>query len=140
LALATFLHLLRPARAQEHRALRGYRAEAEELASRVGAMFAEWVRTREIEPDNGRLANIAAVNRWELLRMATDAEQLEPPRAVRSIHNEMHNAVLGSARAFQLLANGYRSHSSDAVCDGQALLVTTVEEIGQLVGQLQARF
>jgi len=51
----------------------------------------------------------------------------------------VHNAVLGSARACQLLANGYRGHKSDAVCDGQALLLESVADINALVDQLQIR-
>jgi hypothetical protein len=56
------------------------------------------------------------------------------------VHRDVLNAVVGAARACQLLANGYRSHKSEAVCDGQALLVETVNEIDDLVGQLQMRF
>ena len=56
------------------------------------------------------------------------------------MHRDVQNAVIGSARACQLLANGYRFHKSEAVCDGQALLVETVANITDLVAQLQMRF
>jgi hypothetical protein len=94
---------------------------------------------REVESDYARLANAAAVNRWELLRMAHDLEQLEQPRSLSSLHREVHNALIGSARACQLLANGYRFHKSEAVCDGQALLVETVDDMGELLVQIQTR-
>jgi len=139
-ALATFLHLLRPHSLHEQRAQRLYRARAQQLASRVRAVFDDWVAVREVEPDNSRLANSAAVNRWELMRLVREVDGLEPPRSLAGVHRDVLNAVVGAARACQLLANGYRSHKSVAVCDGQALLVETVNEIDELVGQLQMRF
>jgi len=44
-----------------------------------------------------------------------------------------------NARACQLLANGYRFHKSEAVCDGQALLVETVGDIADLLTQIRTR-
>jgi hypothetical protein len=138
-ALATFLQLLRPQTLQEQRAIRGYRAQVQQMADRLQAIFDEWGALREVEPDNSRLANAAAVNRWELMRMARAADQLEPPRALSNLHRDVQNAVVGCARACQLLANGYRFHKSDAVCDGQALLVETVTDIADLLAQIQTR-
>lgn len=139
MALATFLQLLRPTNLQEQRARRLYRAEVQQIAIRMQSVFDEWLALREVEPDNTQLANAAAVNRWELMRLAKSAEHLDPPRGFASIHRDVQNAVLGSARACQLLANGYRVHKSEAVCDGQALLVETVADINALVAQLQMR-
>jgi len=102
-------------------------------------MFDEWGALREVEADNARLANAAAVNRWELMRLAHDVEQLEPPRSLVNLHRDVHNAVIGCARACQLLANGYRFHKSEAVCDGQALLVETVDDIADLRTLIQTR-
>ena len=110
------------------------------MADRVRAIFDDWGTLREVESDNARLANAAAVNRWELMRMAREVEQLEPPRSLSSVHRDVHNATVGCARACQLLANGYRFHKSEAVCDGQALLVETVQNITALAAQLQMRF
>jgi hypothetical protein len=139
LALGTFLQLLRLQPLQEQRTQRAYSAEVEQLAERLRQIFDDWVALREIEPDNARLANAAAVNRWELMRLAKRSESLEPPRPLASTKRDIHEAVLASARACQLLANGYRFHKSEAVCDGQALLVETVQELGTLVAQLQLR-
>ena len=102
-------------------------------------IFDDWLKLREVEADYGQLANAAAVNRWELMRLAREAEQFSPPRSIMSLHRDIHNAVIGGARACQLLANGYRSHMSEAVCDGQMLLLETVTEINELVAQLQMR-
>jgi len=138
-ALATFLHLLRPTSLQEQRAQRAYRSEVQQIASRLQGIFEDWLALREVESDNAVLANAAAVNRWELMRLARTAEHLEAPRSWAGVHRDVHNAVLGSARACQLLANGYRVHKSVVVCDGQALLVESVGEINGLVEQLQLR-
>ena len=140
MALATFLQRLRPHTLHEQRAERTYRARAQQLVSRVRAVFDDWIAVREVEPDNSRLANAAAVNRWELMRLVREAEALEPPRSLTALHREVVNAVSGAARACQLLASGYRSHKSVAVCDGQALLLDTVNAIDDLVGRLQMRF
>ena len=73
-------------------------------------------------------------------RAAQEVEALDPPRSLAGVHRDVQNAVISAARACQLLANGYRFHKSEAVCDGQALLVDTVQEFGELVAQLQMRF
>jgi hypothetical protein len=109
------------------------------MADRLQAIFDEWSALREVESDYARLANAAAVNRWELMRMARDAHQLKPPRSLANVHRDVQNAVVGCARACQLLANGYRFHKSEAVCDGQALLVETVADIADLLSQIQTR-
>ena len=140
MALATFLQLLRPPGLEEQRARRLYGARAQQLASRMRAIFDEWMATRELEPDSGRLANTAAVYRWELLRLAREVESMDPPRSLGGVHRDVLNTIVGAARACQLLANGYRFHKSEAVCDGQALLLETVEEIAERVAQLQMRF
>jgi len=140
LALGSILHLLRPHTLHEQRAQRAYRAEVDRIAGRMRTALDDWVRLRELEPDNMRLANAAAVNRWELMRLANEAEQLEPPRLLASIHREVHEAVISAAHACQLLANGYRFYKSEAVCDGQALLIESVQNISALAAQLQMRF
>jgi hypothetical protein len=139
LALAAFLQLLRSNTLQERRAQRLYRTEVLQMATRVQSIFDEWLSRREVQPDNAQLANAAAVNRWELMRLLKAAEGLEPPRSLASVHRDVQNALVGSARACQLLANGYRVYKSEAVCDGQALLVETVADLNELVSQLELR-
>jgi hypothetical protein len=139
MALADFLQLWKPQTLQQQRAQRLYMGRVQEIAARVCDVFETWNTLREVEPDNERLANAAAVNRWELMRLSKDAEHLVPPRTMLGTQRDLHNAVLGAARACQLLANGYRSHKSEAVCDGQALLVEVVGDVNVLVEQLQMR-
>jgi hypothetical protein len=138
-ALATFLQLLRPPSLEEQRAQRLYRAEAERISNRLRVIFDNWLSLREVESDNFQLANAAAVYRWEVMRIVKETERLEPSRSMSAMHRDVQNALVGAARACQLLANGYRFHKSEAVCDGQALLVETVADISELVAQLQMR-
>lgn len=139
MALATFLQLLRPTNLQEQRAQRLYHSELQQIASRVQAIFDDWLTLREHESENAELANGAAVSRWELMRLVKSTEMLAPPRSLAGLHRDVQNAVIGSARACQLLANGYRGHKSEAVCDGQALLVETVADLNALLDQLRLR-
>ena len=131
------LHWIRPNTAEARRAERLFRAEALRIARQLRSILDRWASVREIEPDNDRLANAAAVNRWELLRLAQDAEQLQAPRPWAATSRELREALTSSARACQLLANGYRSHKSEAVCDGQALLLDTLVSLDRLHQQLQ---
>lgn len=139
MALAPFLHLLRPTSLDEQHAQRNYRAEVEAIATRIRTIYDEWLALRERESDNFELANAAAVHRWELMRLVGSAEQLTPPRSLLGVHRDLQSAVSGSARACQLLANGYRGHKSEAVCDGQALLVDSVANLSALLDQLTLR-
>jgi hypothetical protein len=138
-ALATFLQSLRPTSVEEQRLQRAYRAEVEKLATRVREIYDEWLVLREHESDNFELANAAAVHRWELMRLSRSLDELAAPRSWTGVHRDLQNAVAGTARACQLLANGYRGHKSVVVCDGQALLVESVADLSALLDQLTMR-
>jgi hypothetical protein len=139
LAIATFLQLLRPQSLEDQHAIRVYQGHVQTIATQVRQVFDSWVALREIEPDYARLANTAAVNRWELMRLAKQTERLQAPRPLTGAHRHILAAVSSSARACQLLANGYRFHKSEAICDGQALLVETVQELDELLLNVDSR-
>jgi hypothetical protein len=136
-AFATLLQRLRPTSTQEQHAQHQYRAEAQHFVARVQSICDNWLRVRETESDNGQLANAAAVSRWELMRLAGSLEHLSPPRSLAGVHRAVQEVLLNSARACQMLANGYRGHKAEVVCDGQALLLEMVAEINGLRGRLQ---
>jgi hypothetical protein len=133
------LHRLRPRGLEQQREEHAYAVEAHRIAARLREVFDAWLNLREVESDYAQLANSAAVYRWDLMRLASQAERLQPPRSLAATQRELHNAVVGAARACQLLANGYRFHKTEAVCDGQALLIETVAVISELVDQLETR-
>lgn len=138
-ALAGLLHLRRSQTIEEQRAEQAYAGEARDAVLHVRQIFDRWVELREVEPDNARLANAAAVNRWDLMRLAAHLEQLSVPRSLAGAHRNLHSHILNCARANQLLANGYRFHKSEAVCDGQALLVEAADALAALVNDFQLR-
>jgi hypothetical protein len=116
-----------------------FRADATRLVNRLRVLFDEWGTLREVVPEYDRLGNVAAVNRWELMRLARESEQLHSPRSMNGVQRELHEALTSAARAWQLLANGYRFHKSEAVCDGQALLIDTLAQVDGLIEQMQMR-
>ena len=138
MAIATFLQLLRPRTIEDQHAQRVYRGHVVEAVGQIRQTFNNWVALRQIEPDYARLANTAAVNRWELMRLVERIDRLQPPRALNSAHRAMLTTVTASARACQLLAVGYRFHKSEAICDGQALLLETVHDLDDLIVRVDA--
>jgi hypothetical protein len=137
--LALLKRIRAPHRAEGH-ALGAYRVHVLDLARRVGDVCEAWDGLRQFEPDNARLANMAAVNRWELLRLLRQLQRRRAPRMVRSLHRDLSDALSDAARAWQLLANGYRFYKSEAVCDGQALLVDAAAAVQGISQELQARW
>lgn len=137
MAFATLLQRLRPTSLPDDSAHHAYCTEAQPFITRLQTIIEDWLRLREIESDNSELANAAAVSRWELMRLAGSLDELSPPRSFAKVHRAAHEALLTSARAYQLLANGYRGHKSEVVCDGQALLLQMMTEINALRGRLE---
>ncbi len=120
--------------------LGAYRVRVLEAAERLSRACDAWDGLRQIEPDNARLANMAAVNRWELVRLLRQLERLHVPSVVGKLHAELAAALHDAARAWQMLANGYRSHKSEAVCDGQALLVEAAAAVQVISHELETRW
>ena len=128
-----------PNRADAH-VLGAYRVRVLDAAEHVRRACEAWDGVRQVEPDNARLANMAAVNRWELVRLLRQLERLHVPRVVSRLHGDFADALSDAARAWQLLANGYRSHKSEAVCDGQALLVEAAAAVQGITQELETRW
>ena len=120
-------------------ALTRYRVQASDLIRRVREILDAWAQLREIEPEAPRLANVAAVNRWELLRLSQQADQLVAPRGAGDVPRQLAPCIADAARGFQLLASGYRSHKSEAVCDGQTLVFDSLAALQDLSRRLESR-
>lgn len=120
---------LRPVSAEQLAALDRYRTTVANVARQAQGMRQEWLALAQIESDAERLANAAAVNRWRLARLGERLRQEAAPRLGCGADRAVQRALSSAARAFQLLANGYRFHKSDAVCDGQTLLVECVDQL-----------
>ncbi len=129
MSLGTLLRRLRPPSAEDLAALSRYLAHVREPLARVRANHDGWMDLREYEHELERLANTAAVNRWELLRLAEQLTHVEPPKLAATAHRATLDALAEAARACQLLANGHRFHKSEAACDGQVQLAESVATI-----------
>lgn len=130
-ALKGFLRRLRRPDAAEVAALRAYESDVGPALDRLHALHDEWLEATREDIDQARLANRAAVSRWEAGRLSEELEQrTERLAAVEDEHRRVAAEVRDAARAFQLLAHGTRFHKADAVCDGQVLLVGAVERLG----------
>ena len=138
--MLALLKRIRPPRPADASAVRAYRVHVQELAGRVRQACDAWDGLRQIEPDNARLANTAAVNRWELVRLLGQFEGLGVPRPVRNLHRDLAAALGDAARAWQLLATGYRFYKSEVVCDGQALLVEAATAVQGISEELEPRW
>ena len=137
--LTSFLERIGSPRRADAHVLGAYRVRVLAAADHVRRACEAWDGLRQIEPDNARLANTAAVNRWELVRLLRQLERVHVPSMLTRLHNQLAEALNDAARAWQLLANGYRSHKSQAVCDGQALLVEAAAAVQVLSQELETR-
>jgi hypothetical protein len=69
------------------------------------------------------------VYRWELARLAASVEEIVPPTHARRSGREISTAFGDAVRGCQLLATGHRFHKSETVCEGQTLLVESVDHV-----------
>jgi hypothetical protein len=139
LRFSALLNRFRPPSDADLHSVTLYRATAHDVSARLRSICQAWDGLRQIEPDYTRLANTAAVNRWTTMRQAHQLERLTVPRALTTLHRDLSAALDDAARAWQLLANGYRSYKSEAVCDGQALLVDAAAAVEGISQALEAR-
>jgi hypothetical protein len=89
---------------------------------RAEHLYHEWFEQVSLFVDNEKLANAAAIHRWETATMGQRLARLEAPPLLARPHAELVAALRLASRAAQLLSNGSRFHSAGAVCDGQTLL------------------
>jgi hypothetical protein len=135
---SAIIQRLRPATTEQLLALADYERQASNVVDRVRTIGGEWHALTQLESDFERLGNAAAVNRWELARLIERLQQEPPPPLAATADRHIQIALHEQARAFHLLANGHRSHKSEAVCDGQAMLVQALADLDDAHKQLTA--
>jgi len=106
----------------EPEAVEDYRAAILPLLERAERLYQQWLEDVETVSDSERLANIASTQSWELATLSERLQACTPPEALAGTHAKCTEAFRLTRRAGQLLSTGYRYHSSDALCDGHALL------------------
>ena len=99
-----------------------YAAAVLHLADRAEALYHAWFEHTALVSDSEKLANAAAIHRWEAATLARKLEQIAPPAELAHDHGRLLGAVELARRAAQLLSSGSRYHNANAVCEGQMLL------------------
>lgn len=104
-----------------------YGEAAGPMVEQLGALYRRWRDDLELDAPDDDLANSASIRRWEAAGLRGRLLDVEPPPALARLHAELIGLTENTARAAQLLSNGYRFHSSRARCDGQALMLEAEE-------------
>lgn len=136
--IGTLLRRLRGPSQEDLLALRAYREAVEPSLDRLRAVRDEWLALSRDVGDQEWVANTAAKARWELARLGQRAAEIHAPTLADTSHRDLLRALNDAARGCQLLATGTRSHKSEAVCDGQALLVEAAEAADRIGRGLDA--
>ena len=136
----SLLQRLRPLPPEQALALERYRQQSARVIDEVRRLSDDWLDLTQYESEAERLANVAAVHRWTLARTGERHRQELPPRLAAHVHRALQQAIVDATRAFQLLANGHRSHTLDAICDGQSLLGEAVAAIDSASKQLNSLY
>ena len=102
--------------------LAAYAAIVEPILDRAERLYGQWFEQAALFVNSEKLANAAAIHRWQIATMKQAVERATPPPALASAHAELIRALQVASRAAQLLSRGSRFHNASAVCDGHTLL------------------
>lgn len=102
--------------------LTAYAQVVEPMLDRAEHLYQQWIEQAAMFVESERLANAAAVQRWDLATMKQMAEGAIPPRGLARAHADFVASLHVASRAAQLLNSGHRFHTASAVCDGTTLL------------------
>jgi hypothetical protein len=102
--------------------LAAYASEVVPTLVRAERLYQDWFEQAALFADGEKLANAAAVHRWEAATLGQGLGRVTPPPALARAHAEVIAALQMASRAAQLLSSGSRYHNSNAVCDGQTHL------------------
>lgn len=97
------------------------------MLERAELLYQEWLEHAAALDGADRLANLAAIHRWQAATMRQALDRVTPPALVAHHHADLVAALAMAARAAQLLSGGSRFHNASAVCDGQTLLESSRE-------------
>jgi hypothetical protein len=116
--------------------LKSYSNSLRPVAERLGALYARWRQDLGLISREDELANAASIQRWEAAGLLDRLRALQPPSALARDHAALEAVLLETVRASQLLSNGYRFCSSNARCDGHALMLACEERFKTLSANL----
>lgn len=119
--------------------LQTYAEAVRPMAAQLEALYLRWRRQLESDLPENEMADAASIQRWQAAGLFDQLGRLEPPAAFVKAHTTLKSLTWDTARASQLLSNGYRFHSSRARCDGQSLMLSSEERFEALRRGLTAR-
>ena len=99
-----------------------YAEVVEPVLERAERLYGQWLEQTALFVDSEKLANAAAIHRWQIATMKQAVEGAEPPPALASAHTALIDALQAASRAAQLLSSGSRFHNAGALCDGHTML------------------
>jgi hypothetical protein len=108
------------------------------VSERLGTLYTRWRQDLELLSAEPEMANAASIQRWEAAGLLDQLQPVQPPPRLVRAHSELKSIIADTARAAQLLSNGYRFHSSRARCDGHALMLASEARFGALRKSLAA--
>jgi hypothetical protein len=108
-------------------AVHAYTSAALELLTRWEDLHQHWLVAVDEQRRNERLANAAAVYRWQLNAIGAQLEALTVPPAVATWHEALVKALGVASSGTRLLSHGYRFHNVRMICDGGLLLEEACE-------------
>src|SRR3712207_6848042 len=86
--------------------LNPYAATVLPIADRAEALYHGWFEHTALVADSEKLANAAAIHRWEAATLARRLERVTPPAELERDHARLVEAVHLASRAAQLLSSG----------------------------------
>jgi hypothetical protein len=131
--------LFRPRAALSADELQTYADAVGPSIEQLGALYLRWRESLELDAPDEQLANAGSIQRWQAAGLRDSLRRITPPPALARPHADLVAIATSTARASQLLSNGYRFHSSSARCDGHALLLSTEERLAALRAELERR-
>jgi len=114
-----------------------YARLALDLLERWEDLHQRWLAALDEQRRNERLANAAAVYRWQLNGVREGLAALTVPQAGTAWHAALTEALDAADRGTHLLSHGYRFHSVRTICDGGLLLEEAHEQARAVRGVLE---
>src|SRR5687767_2902541 len=91
--------------------LHHYAAAVLPAADRAEVLYHDWFEHTALVADSEKLANVAAIHRWEAATIARRLERVTPPTELTHDHARLVEAIHMASRASQLLSSGSRYHN-----------------------------
>ncbi len=93
------------------------------IVAQLGALYSRWRSDLEVDSMQEDQADAASIQRWEAAALRDQLAAVTAPAPLVRLHADIETLASDTARAAQLLSNGFRFHSSRTRCDGHALML-----------------